>query len=368
MDHSLIVVLVLVSTAAIAFEIGISSAILEILAGILLAAFFADMPTLDWLHFLANLGMLTLMFLVGFEVDVDRLRETWRTSVFIGVCALLAPLGGVFAVAIWGLDLAPKTAALLAIGLSTTSLALVYQVLRERGILATPAGQVMLAAASVVDVLSMIILALVMGDVGWGTAIFLIVVVPTCLGLPHLGKWIFRRYKGSLVEFELRFLLVTLIGLGVMAEKIGGLHPAIVAFALGIIMSEVMEEHEELEQKLKGVVFSLFAPVFFLYAGMQFEVEMLNAELLGLAALLLVVAWSLKYLGTAIPFRALMKESGHVAGLAFNYRLSFGVITATVGLNSGILNDKLYAAILMVIIGSAIVPAILLRHKPAEFE
>ncbi|MEK9753318.1 MAG: cation:proton antiporter [Rhodospirillaceae bacterium] len=368
MDHSLIVVLVLVGTAAVAFEVGISSAILEILAGILLAVFIVDLPTLDWLSFLANLGMLTLMFLVGFEVDVDRLRETWRTSVIVGVCALAAPMAGVLAVGLCWLDLAPKTAGLLAIGLSTTSLALVYQVLRERGMLSTPSGQVILAAASVVDVLSMILLALVMGDVGWGTAIFLIVVVPTVLGLPRLGKWIFRRYKGSLVEFELRFLLVILIGLGVMAEKIGGLHPAIVAFALGVIMSEVMEEHEELEQKLKGVVFSLFAPVFFLHAGLQIDVRLLTPELFGIVAVLLVVAWGLKYVGAAVPFRLLMKEPGHIAGLVFNYRLSFGVITATVGLHSGILGEDLYAVILMVIVGSAVVPALLLRQKPAEID
>jgi len=368
MDQSLIVVLVLVGTAVVAFEVGISSAILEILAGIILAAVFVDLPTLDWLSFLANLGLLSLMFLVGFEVDVDRLRETWRTSVIVGVSALAAPMLGVLAVGLWHLDLPPKTAGLLAIGLSTTSLALVYQVLRERGMLSTAAGQVILAAASVVDVLSMILLALVMGDVGWGTAIFLIIVIPTVLGLPHLGKWIFRRYKGSLVEIELRFLMVTLIALGAMAEKIGGLHPAIVAFALGIIMSEVMDEHQELEQKLKGVVFGLFAPVFFLYAGMQFDVRLLTPELLGITALLFVTAWGLKYFGTALPYRLLTKESGHIAGLAFNYRLSFGVVTATVGVRSGILGQDLYAVIMMVIVGSAVVPALLLRQKPAEFE
>ena len=368
MDESLIVALVLVGAAAIAFEVGISSAILEIFAGIVLAALFIELPTLDWLSFLANLGMLTLMFLVGFEVDVDRLRQTWRTSVAIGVCALLLPMAGVFAVGFSLLDLAPKAAGLLAIGLSTTSLALVYQVLRERDLLGTHAGQVMLAAASVVDVLSMVFMALLMGDVGWGTFVFLIVVVPTILGMPHLGKWIFRRYKGSLVEFELRFLLVTLIALGVMAETIGGLHPAIVAFALGIIMSEVMEEHEELEQKLKGIVFSLFAPVFFLYAGMQFDVRLLTPELVGITALLLVVACGLKFLGTAIPYQLLMKEPGWLAGLVFNYRLSFGVIAATVGLRTGVLSQDLYAVILMVIIGSAVVPAIVLRQKPAEFD
>jgi glutathione-regulated potassium-efflux system ancillary protein KefC len=219
MDESLMVAIVMVTAAVIAFELRVSSAILEILAGIGLAFFFVDIAQLDWLRFLSNLGMLGLMFMVGFEVDVERLRGTWRANIAIGVSGLLVPLAGVFAVAYFFLGLPLLTAGLLAIGLSTTSLALVYNALRERGTLHTEHGQILVAAASVVDVLSMVFLAILMEDVGWGTAIFLLVAVPTIIGLLHFGKWIFRRYRGSLIEFELRFLLVLLLAMGFMVEK-----------------------------------------------------------------------------------------------------------------------------------------------------
>ena len=368
MDQSLMVAIVMVSAAVIAFEFRISSAILEILAGIALAFFFIDIAEMDWLQFLANLGMLGLMFMVGFEVDVERLRETWRASITIGVSALMLPLAGVFVTAHFLFDLPILTSGLLAIGLSTTSLALVYHALRERGTLHSEKGQIIVAAASVVDVLSMVALALLMGDVGWGTAIFLLVAVPMIIGLPHIGKWIFRRYRGSLVEFELRFLLVLLLAMGFMAEKIGGIHPAVIAFALGIVMSEIVDEHEELEQKLKGIVFSFLAPAFFLHAGMQLDIRLMTVDLLGTAFVFLIVACGLKYLGAALPARHFLSTSGRVAGLLFNYRLSFGIITASVGLNVGILTVELYAVILLVIITSAFLPAILLRDRPTEWE
>jgi glutathione-regulated potassium-efflux system ancillary protein KefC len=358
----------MVGAAFLAFELGISSAILEILAGIIVAYVFVGGVSLNWLTFLANLGMLGLMFMVGFEIDVDRLHRTWRASVVIGVSALLLPLFGVFAVSYFLLNIDVMAAALLAIGLSTTSLALVYHALKEAGTLRSEHGQVLIAAASVVDVLSMVFLALLMGDVGWGTAIFFLVTIPAILGLPKFGKWIFRRYRGSLVEFEMRFILVLLIALGAMAEKIGGIHPAVVAFALGIVMSELVEEHEELEQKLKGIVFSFLAPAFFLHAGMQFDIRLVTFDLISTAAILFVVACGLKYIGASFPFSKIMKSSGRVAGLLFNYRLSFGIITATVGLNVGILTANLYAIILLVVIGSALLPAILLRDRPAEWE
>jgi len=257
--------------------------------------------------------------------------------------------------------------ALLCIFLSTTSLALVYHALREAGSLQTEHGQILVEAASVVDVVAMVALALLMGDVGWGTGIFLLVVVPLILGLPRFGKCIFRRYRVSLVEFELRFLLVLLIAIGAMAEHIAGIHSAVVAFALGIVMSELVEEHEALEQKLKGIVFSFLAPAFFLHAGMQFNVRDFSLEVIGTAVAFFVVACSLKYLGTALPFQWFLKSSDRFAGLLFNYRLSFGIIAASVGLNVGILDARLYAVVLLVIVASAALPALFLRDRLAEW-
>ena len=286
---------------------------------------------------------------------------------FCGFMALQLSAAGVFALAHWVFDLSLLASALLCIFLSTTSLALVYPALREAGSLQTEHGQILVEAASVVDVVAMVALALLMGDVGWGTGIFLLVVVPLILGLPRFGKWIFRRYRVSLVEFELRFLLVLLIAIGAMAEHIAGIHSAVVAFALGIVMSELVEEHEALEQKLKGIVFSFLAPAFFLHAGMQFNVRDFSLEVIGTAAAFFVVACSLKYLGTALPFRWFLKSSGRVAGLLFNYRLSFGIIAASVGLNVGILDARLYAVVLLVIVASAALPALFLRDRPAEW-
>lgn len=368
MEPSIIVAVVLIAAAALAFELGISSAIMEILAGVLLALFIEGISSMGWLQFLANLGMLGLMFMAGFEVDVRRLRTTWRAGVAIGVMSLAFPMIGVFATAHVVFDLPFKTAGLVAIALSTTSLALVYHALKERGLLRENTGQILLAAASVVDVLSMVSLSLLLGDVGWGTGIFLLVVIPTIIGLPHIGEFIFRRYQGSVVEFELRFLLVVLVGMGFMAEHVGGIHPAVVAFAIGLALSEVVEEHEILEEKLKGIIFSFFAPIFFLQAGTQLNLKLMTGEVLIVAAVFFVVACTLKFVGTAIPGRWFLETSGRFAGLLFNYRLSFGIITASVGLKIGLLTPVLYSVILLVVVASAALPVIFLRDRPAELE
>ena len=88
-------------------------------------------------------------------------RERKRTvdlSLFVaavlvvaGLLSFLVPFGGVFLVCWWAFGLSAVVAALLGIGLSTTSLALVYGFLRERELLGGEAGQMVLGAAMVVD-------------------------------------------------------------------------------------------------------------------------------------------------------------------------------------------------------------------------
>lgn len=368
MHISIIVAVVLVAAAAIAFELGLSSAIVEVAAGMGLGFFLDDTERLGWLRFLANLGMLGLMFMAGFEIEPKRLKQTWKASAGIGVSSFAVPAICIYALARYGFAVEPLGSALIAIALSTTSLALVFHALKERGLLEERQGQTILAAASVVDVLSMVTLALVLGEVGWGTAVFLLAAVPTLIGLPRIGAWVFRRYEGSIVELELRFVLVLLVGMGFMAESVGGIHPAVVAFAIGLVLSEVVEEHAELEEKLKGIIFSFFAPVFFLEAGMRLDFGMLTSGLIVTAVIFLVAACALKFVATALPTRLMLGTSGIFSGLLFNYRLTFGIIAASVGLKMGVLSDGLYAVVMLVVVASAALPMALLRDRPCELD
>ncbi len=364
MDLSLFVAGVLVLAGVLALEFGISTAITELIAGVLLAV-FVDVSDLGWLDFLAHFGMLGLMFMAGFEVDPAVARRTWRASVGIGLLSFAGPAVGLWALGRVVVGIEGPVAALVAIGLSTTSLALVYQFLHERDMIGSDRGQVILGAAMVVDVLSMVALALLLGDVGWATAIFLLAAVPAFVGLPRIGQWFFSRYEGGAAEFELRFLLLVLVGLGFVAEHVG-IHAAVVGFLTGLVFSEVIQDHEALEDKLKGIVFSFFAPVFFLRAGTRLDLGGLDLHTLGLTAGLLVCAVGLKFVATDLAARWLAPWLGRSVGVLFNYRLTFGIIAATVGLQEGVIDQRLFTAILLVIMVSAMLPMILLRDLPSE--
>jgi Kef-type K+ transport system membrane component KefB len=181
--------------------------------------------------------------------------------------------------------------------------------------------------------------------------------------LPKFGAWFFRRYPGSLAEPELRFLMVILVGMGFMAESVGSIHPAIVSFIVGIVMSKLIEENAAVKEKMLSLVFSFFAPIFFLHAGTRIHLGDLTFHYALIGFGLLMIATSLKYLGTYIPAALFKMEQKSLIGILFNYRLSFGIITANVGLESGLLTPQLYADIMLVVITSAAIPGIFLRTK-----
>lgn len=163
----------------------------------------------------------------------------------------------------------------------------------------------------------------------------------------------------------MRLVFLLLIGLGFLAEH-AGIHAAIAGFVTGLVLSEVVAEHGALEEKLKGMVFSFFAPIFFLRAGTQLDLRGLDRRSLAATAVLLVVAVGLKYGATALAARHVDRTLGHFTGVLFNYRLTFGIITASVGLQQGLLDRQLFSAILVVILASAALPMLLLRDLPME--
>jgi Kef-type K+ transport system membrane component KefB len=361
MDASLAVAVGLVIAAGLSLELRISSAILEVSAGIALAALIPDVRDLHWVEFMGHVGMLALMFTAGFEVNPSTVRRAWKGSLSVGALSLALPFAGVFLAAYYVVGFSAMESAIIGIGLSTTSLALVYHALKQDGALAGENGQRILAAATVVDVLSMLGIALVLGNAGWGT-LWLVLILGTAMsGLPKLARWFFRRYQGSVVEAELRWVLVVVLAIGVVAENLGGIHPAAVAFAIGMAMSGVVEEQEKFESKLKGLVFGLFAPIFFFQAGTQLDMSALSPSVLGMAGGFLALAAILKFIGSAALARKFLNVSGPYIGILFNYRLSFGIVAAETGLRSGILSSDQYALILIAVVASSVLPALILR-------
>ena len=311
--------LLIVVSGFLCIELSLPIAVGEFIAGII-GGQILDHDETQWMQLFSRLGLLSIMFLAGFEVDVKVMKANLRTNLLVGVSSFIVPYLGVLIVCvIWGIPL--HMALIVGVALSTTSLAMVYSILKEANLIHQKEGQVLLGSAMIVDLLSMIFLSITLFDFKMENLIFLGILIGIILVAKRFIMAIFQRYRGNRVEFELKTLMIIFPVMGLVAEE-AGIHGAILAFILGILFSDIDPEHEEIIEKLNTVVFSLLAPIFFFNAGTQIQFGSIDISTLMLMLVLGTVAIMMKYYGTQLPLYLAYgrnKQLSKFGGILFNY-------------------------------------------------
>lgn len=374
MQRGLVLAILIIGAGIISLELGISTAVVEILLGIL-ARNIVPLFGISWddfigkgemLTFLAHVGLMALLFIAGFEIDFDLLKQNLKSSLSVGLSSFFVPflIVGLVSFFIFGRDL--DKAAIAAISLSATSIALIFSYLRERGLHDKKVGQLLITCAMVVDIASVVLLVVFFIPVDTKFAIDIVILGLAILAAPAIGRLLLKRYAGNPNEFGLRFILFLLISFSFIAQSTR-IHEALIGFALGLIMGRLLREHLQLVDKLSGIVFSFFAPVFFFYVGSQFVLNGMRTLDWLFAVLLLVISATAKTWATAAPLKRIISgKAARFGGTLFNYNLTFGLVAAFYGFNQGIITGAEYNVLLFVIVTTAFIPTFLHRHAPRE--
>ncbi|RLG01525.1 MAG: hypothetical protein DRN49_01085 [Thaumarchaeota archaeon] len=365
--NELLIPLLIVIFGIISLEIGMAAPILEIIAGIMGVNFF-QLSDIPWMDFIANFGILGLMFFAGLEVDKDVLRRNVGKGTLLGLTTYLIPFTAISSASFILLPYDLRTSTLIGISLSTTSVALVYPILKDLKLLNSEVGQTIFTGSVLVDVLSMISLTIIFGSVTHWTIIFLVLTILFMYHAPKIGSILFKRYKGNLAEIELKFLFFILISLIFFSDRVG-VEKAILAFILGFLFSEILEEHEEITEKLRGIVFGFMSPIFFFKAGSLMKFSEMGIRAVILMILFLLIAFIAKYFSARLVFSRLAPGWGKwskLVGAIFNFRLTFGLISALFGLQNGILTNEIYTAIVGTVIMASLISSIIIKTSKKD--
>lgn len=264
----------------LATRIHIPAAVAEILFGLAVSA-LGLVHEVQITHFLAELGFVYLMFLVGLEIDFNRIeREGTRTvllAFFIAVAIL--GVGGLVALRL-GMPL------FMALVLGAMSVGVLLVALVETGNSQTRWGQVFLLIGSVGEFLTLLILAgfdlvsthgvgvdLLVAILGVLVLFFVAFVLLALLRLavwwsPHsFHRWVKEEDPS---ELGVRFGFVLMLGLATIAAW-AGLEAILGAFLAGILFTYVFREAGVLETKLVAVGQGFFVPIFFINVGVTFD-------------------------------------------------------------------------------------------------
>lgn len=371
MEHAETLILIGIAAFLLPFaaeRLRVPAVVVEILFGILVGP-----AVLGWVHdsevisFLAEFGLLLLMFLSGFEIDFGRLETQGPGRLVTG--------GVIFALT---LLLAYLSSGILGQGsflmflLATTSVGLVVPTLRAVHRSSSPLGQAILISALFADFLTMLgvtILAMVsQHGATWkllNLPILMLIILVVLLALRRFAWWYPEKFQrlfesddpeemGIRTCLALMFLF-TGLSYWLDVEAILG------AFLAGTVFALVFRHRDHLEQKVKGFAYGFFIPIFFINVGAQFDLQVLGrANVLLGAGALLVAALLVKLLPAQILlFRRFTIRESLAAGTLLSARLSLVIAVAALGVQLGFLDRVLQSqVILLAIVTSTVCPAL----------
>ena len=266
------------------------------------------------LHF-AEFGVVLLLFLVGLELNPQRLWQMRRPIFGMGGTQVVATILGVFAIG-WALGQSLTIAVVAGMGFAMSSTAIALATLQERRLLATPGGQagfsVLLFQDLAVIPLALLLALLAPGatsaGMDWMAAGRAVVIIAALIAVGHFGLRPLLRVVANTGQREIfiGFALLLVLGVAALMESLG-LSMALGSFLAGVMLAESEYRHElELDiEPFKGLLLGLF----FIAVGMSIDLNLfLHAPLailglaLGIVALKALLLYPIaRYFGYCAP-------------------------------------------------------------------
>jgi glutathione-regulated potassium-efflux system ancillary protein KefC len=268
------------------------------------------------LHF-AEFGVVLLLFVIGLELNPRRLWALRRSIIGFGASQVLLTTALLF-VAGLALGVGLKIALLGAMVLSLSSTAFALQLIDERRMTRTQAGQIgfstlLFQDIAVIPMLAIIpLLGVTTNTVAQDSILVDALQAIATIGLVVvIGAWIVKPMFRVIAKTELReiftaFSLLLVIGTALLMEA-AGMSMALGAFIGGVVLAESEYRHEvEIDvEPFKGLLMGLF----FIAVGMMMDVGLLLSQpltIIGLTLLLIAIKF-----GTILVLARITKVTGH---------------------------------------------------------
>lgn len=329
----------------------------------------------EFIKQLSSLGVIILIFNVGMESNIDELKKTGKASLLIALLGILFPLlGGIGAGYLLGNNAGTTNILLqnifLGVILTATSVSITCETLKELGKLNSKAGNAILTAAILDDILGVIALTLVTSLADSSVSIFLVIfkvilffILSSVCGVIFyslFGKWV-NKYEKDLRRFVIVGFVLCL-GLSFIAEEIFGIADITGAFIAGLILSGNKESHY-IATRFDTLSYMLLSPIFFASIGLTIEIPKMTLSLIVFTVALTIIAILTKLVGCGLGAKICgytNKESIQI-GTGMISRGEVALIVASKGIALGLLTQYYLAPIVIMVLITTIFTPILLK-------
>lgn len=324
--------------------------VLEVFLGVLIGphVFNFSSPT-GLIGLLGDLGLTFLLFMVGLEIDFEKIHGR-PFSLAVGGWFVSLSVAMICMYFFNSIGLIETPPFLAAVAMSTTALGILAPILRDRGLLDTDFGTYLIAAAAVGEFGPLVVISMVL--IPTHSAIVHTLFMVTFIIIALIAAYVALNMRSSRFieiltktmqssgQLPVRICILVQILFVALAAKFG-LNIVIGAFTAGIVVGLAIKGDggDMLRHKLDAIGYGFLIPIFFIVAGMRFEVSALWS--VPLAPLQVVLLSGLLVLVRGLPVFFYRKILVPEDQLSFAFYSATGlpliVIISEIGVSSGLM-------------------------------
>lgn len=376
------IALILISTKVLGLlckAVNLPEVVGALLAGVILGPSALNLMSMQGdtgtlLGYVAEMGVIFLMFSAGLDTDLKELKANLGASFITALIGVIVPLiGGMIGYALYfGEDLSNYDQMLqslfVGVVLTATSVSITVETLRELGKLSGKVGMTILGAAIIDDILGMIVLAVVssMKDTSVKPAavlikivLYFVLILVLFLATTHL-EFAFSKndHKRRVAIFAIAFCFI----LAYVSEVGFGIADITGAYFAGVMLCR-SKIRDYVDIKIHDVSTVFFSCIFFASVGLKVTMGGMTLKIWLFAVILTVIAIITKMIGCGLGAKICKftwKESLQT-GVGMISRGEVALIVAEKGRQVGLINEDLFAPIILVVIVTTLVTPILLK-------
>ncbi len=321
------------------------------------------------LETIATLAIVLFLLVAGMEVDLSTMWKQGKIGCKVGITSIVIP----FFIALAAAFVIPERlgrhlgadplifALFLAIAISISALPVIAKTLMDMNLYRSDLGMVVISAAIFNDLIGWIIFAVVLGLIGnsIGNSNHIMLTITLTLTFAGtmltLGRWLvhkvlpfvqaYTRWPGG----ELSFALILGL-LGASFTEWIGIHAIFGAFIVGIVVGDSSHLREQSRVIIDKFISFIFAPVFFASIGLK--INFLTHFDFSLVLAILLISCVCKLAGGAIGARwgGMPSREAWAIGFAMNSRGAMEIILGMIALETGIIHEQLFVALVIMAI------------------
>ena len=350
-----------------------------LVAGVILGPSCLNLITLTGdtgvsLEQMAEIGVILLMFNAGLETDLSELKKNGVASFVTALIGVIVPLiGGFLGYAFFfhtdfsDYDEVLK-AVFVGVVLTATSVSITVETLREMGKLKGKVGTTILGAAVIDDIIGIIVLTIVTSLKDTSVSpitvvlkivlyfVFIAVLIFVLTKLKVFVEEQDEKRRTAIICVALCFIL------SYISEEYFGIADITGAYFAGLMLC-TMKVGPYVARRCEIPSYLIFSPVFFASVGLKVTLGGMDTSIWIFAIILLVIAILSKVVGCGLGAKicgCTGKEAFQV-GIGMISRGEVALIVAQKGYASGMLDDVLFAPIVLVVIVTTLITPILLK-------